>query len=152
MKTKVKVLGNNGSAIVPSKNNKEYGHIRLEQDRLVVDEETGFARPKTISALMPGTIADLRKFGWTPGQEVDGTLVIKEQTTPFNTKDPDRDLKIAGKTGVVCVKDGEKIYRKVFYSPNPDAQDVTVEHTNKEEIKQAYAELKAAEEANLNQA
>lgn len=146
MRTKVKVLGTDGNAIVVSKNNKEYGHIRLQQNRLMVDEITGFARPKPVYALMPGTVADLRLFGWAPGQDVDGCLFVKEQTEPFNEKDPDRDLKVAGETNIICMLGEKKIYRKVFYSTNPDAQDTLLEHTNTEEIKEAYEKLKAEKE------
>lgn len=145
MKTKVKVVGTNGNAISVSSNNKNYGHIRLEQTRLIVDDVTGFARPKTVTAFMPGLVSDLRKFGWAPGQEVEGTLVVREKLEPFNPEDPDHDLKIAGKTNVICKKGDDKIYRKVFYTTNPDAQDELIEHTNKEEIKAVHDAAKAEE-------
>ena len=129
-----------GSVIVRSANNPEYGHIRVEQTRMVIDD-SGFARRKRLSALIPGTIEDLKGFGWSANQEIDGKIVVKERTIPFNTNEPERDYKVAGDTGIVCCYYGEPIYRKAFYTSNMQAHDETIEHTNGEDIKAAYAEL-----------
>lgn len=137
-----------GNVVVPSKNNPEWGHIRVEQDRIVVDEK-GFGRMKKVSALIPGEIKDLRKFGWKAGQAIKGTIIFKEQLTPFNPKDPERDYKIAGATGIVCCYYGEPIYRKTFFTTNPNAEDVyskdetgqIITHTNGDDIRAAYLKL-----------
>jgi hypothetical protein len=145
MNSKVKVTADAaGNVIVTSKNNSNYGFIRVEQDRMVIDER-GFARKKRVSALIPGTVADLKGFGWKKDEEVDGKITIKEQTTPFNINDPERDYKIAGKTGIVCCLYGEPIYRKAFFTMDPRACDVTIAHDNGDAIKAAYAELSEAE-------
>jgi hypothetical protein len=144
--SKVKVTADAaGNVIVPSKKNSEYGHIRVVQDRFVHDER-GFMRRKTISALVVGLIVDLQARGWQKGQELDGKIVFHESLEPFNTKEPARDYKIAGKTGIVCCQDGQPIYRKTFYTENAGTVDVTVEHTNKEEIKEAYEKVEEKEE------
>jgi hypothetical protein len=143
--SKVKVTAKDGHVIVKSKKNEDYGHIRVEQVRMVVDDTTGFAKMKPISALIPGTIKDLKGFGWSEGDEVDGMIRIVEQMKPFNKKDPDRDLKIAGKTGIVCQKDGEPIYRKHFFTLNMNLGDTLEAHNNQEEISEAHAALKEAE-------
>jgi hypothetical protein len=141
MDSKVKVTADKaGNVIVKSQNNTEFGHIRVEQTRMVV-EENGFARRKKLSALIPGTIVDLKGFGWESEQEVEGKIIVKESTKPFNKRDPERDFKVAGKSGVVCTVDEQPIYRKHFYTLDSNAQDVLVEHDNEEEIKAAYAEL-----------
>ena len=141
MDSKVKVTADKaGNVIVKSANNTEFGHIRVEQTRMVV-EENGFARRKTLSALIPGTIADLKGFGWETNQDIEGKIVVKESLKPFNKRDPERDFKVAGKSGVVCTVDDAPIYRKHFYTLDSNAQDVLVEHDNDEEIKAAYAEL-----------
>ena len=149
MNSKVKVTADAvGNVVIPSKNNAEWGHIRVEQERIVIDER-GFARKKRVSALIPGLIHDLKSFGWKAGQELKGTIIFKEQLTPFNPRDPERDYKIAGRTGIVCCIYGEPVYRKTFYSTNPEAQDVQimdennnpVSHTNGEEIRIAYKQL-----------
>ena len=156
MDSRVKVTADKaGNVIVRSQNNADFGHIRVEQTRMVV-EENGFARKKTLSALIPGTIVDLKGFGWEAGQEVEGKIIVKESLTPFNKRDPERDFKIAGKSGVICSVNEDPIYRKHFYTLSSTSDDVLVAHDNEEEIKAAYAEqddstevLKSNEDFNL---
>lgn len=130
-----------GNVITRSQNNPDFGHIRVEQSRMLIDDN-GFARMKKLSALIPGGVQELQGFGWTAGQEVEGKIVVKERLTPFNAKDPERDYKIAGASGIVCTKGGAPIYRKHIFTFDLNAEDVTVEHDNQEEIKAAYAEEK----------
>jgi hypothetical protein len=142
MDSKVKVTADkSGNVIIISGNNAEYGHIRVEQTRMEIDDQ-GFAKRKNISALIPGTIDTLKGFGWTANQEVEGKIRIVEQLNPFNTKDPERDHKIAGKSGIVCCQDGQPIYRKHFFSFDITKADVHEAHNNDEDIKEAYAALK----------
>lgn len=137
-----------GNVIVPSKNNPDWGHIRVAQDRAMFDER-GFARYKLTNAIIPGLLKDLKKFNWKAGQELKGTIIFKESLEPFNKKEPERDYKIAGKTGIVCCYYGQPIYRKTFYNANPDARDQycydnegnIITHTNVEEIRVAYRQL-----------
>ena len=139
MNAKVKVCGDEaGNVIVRSQNNPEYGHIRVEQSRMVIDDG-GFAKRKKIYALIPGTIEDLKGFDWRVSEEVPGQIIIKESLLPFNPKDPERDFKIAGTSGVLCTQGGSPIYRKHFYSLNPNATDIFEQHDNTEEIQMAYA-------------
>ena len=135
MNSKVKVSANEkGQVVVPSENNPEYGHIRVTQDRMFIDEN-GFARKKTMSALIAGTVDVLNGFGWSANQEVEGKIIVKESLSPFNAKDPARDYKVAGKTGVVCKHDDMPIYRKCFYTLDATASDsAVIPHTNSEEI------------------
>lgn len=143
-----------GNSVVPSKNNPEWGHIRVEQDRIVIDDR-GFGRKKRVSALIPGLIVDLKSFGWKASDKIEGCVYFKEQLTPFNPKEPERDYKIAGKTGVICCIDGEPIYRKTFYNKNPDTQDVFIldeqgqpmTHNNGDAIRAAYLELNEKEKS-----
>jgi len=141
--SKVQVTSNKeGHTVVISKNNADYGHIRVVQERMVIDDNTGFAKLKPISALVPGTVKDLKGFGWKDGDLVDGKIRIVEQLTPFNKKDEDRDHKVAGKTGIVCCQDGQPIYRKHFFTFNMKLEDKLEKHTNQEEISEAHAKLK----------
>lgn len=141
-KSKVKVAGDEtGSVIVISKSNPEYGTIRVVQDRAVFDE-SGFARKKSLSALIAGRVSDLKSFGWKSNQELDGKIVIRESLTPFNAKDPDRDFKVAGKSNIVCCLDGEPIYRKTFYTENMNLQDEIIAHNNTDAIRAAFLEEK----------
>lgn len=142
MDSKVKVTADEtGAVIIISKNNPEWAHIRLEQSRIMIDE-TGFGRRKPITALLHGTTEDLKSFGWKKDQELEGRIVFKESLNPFNTKEPERDYKKAGKTGIVCCQDGQPIYRKTFYTMNNSTQDISIVHTNIEEIRAAYASEK----------
>ena len=139
MISQVKVTANEaGRVVIASENNPAYGYIRVEQERAVTDEN-GWIRVKTLTALIPGTVSDLNKLGWVAGQVVPGTIVIREQLTPFNKRNPERDIKIAGSTGIVCKVGDAPIYRNTFYHHNTDAQDVLVAHTNVNEIKETYA-------------
>lgn len=136
-----------GNVIIPSKENKEWGCIRVVQTRMTVDENS-FVRKVNLSALLPGKIEDLKAFGYEKGQIIDGKIIFKEQTKPFDKKNPDRDLKIAGETGIICMQDELKIYRKNFFTQDEKAIDVPCPHTNGEDIKAAFAKLKA-EDAKL---
>ena len=140
MNSKVKVTAEEvtGNVVVVSKNNPEWGHIRVEQSRTTIDDN-GFARKRNISALIHGTVEDLKSFKWVNGQEVTGQIIAKESLEPFNMNSPERDYKIAGKTGIVCCQDGQPIYRKTFYTLNSSAEDVLVSHNNIEDIRAAYS-------------
>lgn len=139
MNSKVKVTADEaGNVVIVSKNNPEWAHIRVEQSRIVIDDN-GFARKRVISALVHGTVEDLKSFGWTKGVELPGRIVFKESLEPFNAAQPERDYKIAGKTGIVCCQDAQPIYRKTFYTLNTSAEDVSVAHNNIEDIRAAYA-------------
>ena len=145
MDTKVLVTADEaGNVIVVSKNSPEYGHIRVEQTRMVIDD-TGFVKKRKLSALIPGTVEDLKCFGWANGELVDGKVVVKESLTPFNKKDPDRDLKIAGDTGIVCCQDGQPIYRKHLFTFDATAADQNEAHTNGEDIQAAYHSTRKAD-------
>lgn len=126
-----------GQAVVASPNSPEYGYVRVSQTRNIVDER-GWLRNKPVAALILGSVADLRS-AYSSNQELEGKIVIKESLTPFNKKSPEKDLKVAGKTGIVCMVGDKPIYRKAFYSQDADAKDVLVQHTNVEAIKAKYA-------------
>lgn len=144
MTSTVKVTANeSGQVVVPSENNPTFGYVRVEQERAVTDEN-GWIRVKTLTALVPGTVSDLKKLGWVNGQSVPGTIVVREQLMPFNKRNPERDLKVAGDTGIVCKVGDQPIYRNTFYSTNPNAQDTLIAHTNVEEIKAAYSGVSLA--------
>ncbi len=129
MNSKVKVEANkSGELISKSPNNPEWGWIRVTQNRNVLDVESGIIKSVFCSALVLGSVKDLAKLNWKDGQELEGIIIFKDSMTPFNKKDPDRDLKVAGKSGIVLTNGGQPIYRKYMYSPNPNAQDVYIPH------------------------
>lgn len=138
-----------GAVIGISSNNPEYGYIRLEHSTPIVDYN-GWVRVQKRSALLKGKLADLQIIGYTAGQELDGKIVIRESLTPFNQNNPDRDLKVAGDSGVICRMDDQPIYRQSFYVTNPNATDELLQHTNTEEIRQVQAAQKTSVQSILN--
>jgi hypothetical protein len=140
MNAKVKVVADatSGAVIVVSPNNPEYGYVRLEQVRTMVDDN-GFLRRKIVSTLLHGVVSELQESGFYAGQELPGTILIKESLTPLNKTNPERDYKIAGETGIICTKEGAPVYRKTVYSITSDAEDQLVQHDNIEELRNAYA-------------
>ena len=130
-----------GNAIRVSKNNSEYAHMRITQER--VDFSTsGWVNRKVYSALIHGKTEDLQEMGFKSGQELPGNIVVMESFEPFNSNNPERDLKIAGDTGIVCkglAEGGEvrDIYRTTKYDATGMLQSVTIPHINGDEIREA---------------
>lgn len=125
-----------GNVINVSKNNPDYGYVRVESLSTQINAE-GWLRAVKRSALIKGLVKDLVSAGFTAGQALPGKIVIKESLQPFNSNDPERDLKIAGDTGIVCRMDDQPIYRQSFYTSDVSAQDELIMHTNSEEIRNA---------------
>jgi len=139
MNSKVFVMADEtGSVINVSENNSDYGYVRVQQTRTMIDDN-GFIRRKSISALMPGLFEDLKEMNLYANQALNGKIVIEESLSPFNKKNPERDLKIAGETGILCTLGGLPIYRRTKFTFNESAVDVTVDHDNVDELRSAYA-------------
>jgi hypothetical protein len=141
--TKVTVTSDaNGNIIGVSENNPDYGYVRVEQSVTQYSDQ-GWLRISKRSALIKGLVQDLQTVGFTAGQELSGKIVVKESLTPFNLNNPERDLKIAGDTGVVCRVDDQPIFRQTFYTTDPNSVDELITHTNSEEIRDVQAALKS---------
>lgn len=125
-----------GCVIRVSQSNPEYGFIRLQQQR-VQFTSGGWVKSTNVSTLLHGKVEDLESLNFQANQEIAGKIVIKEQTEPFNPNNPDRDLKYAGDTGVICCAYGEPIYRKTFFTTNTEEGDVLIAHTNSDAIREA---------------
>lgn len=146
MKKVVVTANAEGKVVIVSENNPEFGFIRVTQNREIFDEATGFMKVKEVGALVLGSVRDLESLGWKKGQELDGKIIIKEQLVPFNNKNAERDYKIAGETEIVCCVDGQPIYARKVYTANTKTEDVLVKHNNVDEIREAFAALKAKEQ------
>lgn len=129
--------------VVNVSENPEFGWIRVEQVKTMVDDN-GFLKRKSISAIVPGPLADLQASGFFAGQLLDGKIVIQESLEPFNKKTPERDLKIAGETGIVCSLNGQPIYRKTMWTLDNSAQDTLVKHDNVEQLRSAYSQANSS--------
>jgi len=132
----------NGNVIGVSPNNPEYGWIRVEQNARVISDR-GWLRNSKRSALIKGKVEDLVASNYKEGEEITGKIIVIESHDPFNPENPDRDIKLSGDTGVICRVDDQPIYRQTFFTPNVNAQDELIMHTNTEEIKEVQSAQRA---------
>jgi len=133
--SKVKVAADkNGNIVGVSQNNPEYGWIRVEQIATQINDQ-GWLRHAKRSALIKGKVEDLIACGYKEGSEIQGKIIVVESFEPFNPNNPDRDLKIAGDTGIICRVDDQPIYRQTFFTQNLNAVDELIMHDNSEEIR-----------------
>ena len=143
MQGQVKILADDmGNVIRQSSNNAEYGHVRLQQQR-VTFSNTSWVRNSNVTALIHGKVEDLQALNLNANDSLPGKIIIKESLEPFSNNDPDRDLKYAGETGIICCVDGQPIYRKTFFVPDVNAQDVLVAHDNGDAIREANGQSTA---------
>lgn len=123
----------NGGVITVSQNNPEYGWVTLRQDQILINN--GWVQNKSLSTIVMGRVADLEAMNLAEGEVLDGQIIVREQTEPFTSAD--RDVKVAGATGIVCSVGGNPIYRKTFYTLDTNQKSVFVQHDNAEEIRAA---------------
>lgn len=145
---KVRVTADTDGNVVNVSKNPEFGYIRVEQRATVVNAD-GWLRISKRSCLIPGKLDDLVEAGFTSGQELPGRIVVKESFDPFNTVNPDRDIKVAGETGIICRVDDQPIYRQTFYTTDPNAQDELIAHNNTDEIRDALEAKRQIEKLTL---
>ena len=126
-----------GNVIRQSSKNPEFGYIRLTQSRSMIGSNN-FVNVKNLSTLIHGKLEELGQTGLQHTKEINGKIYVIEQVTPFNEENPDRDLKYAGDTGIICAtQDGEPIYRKTFYSEDVNVSDTLIAHANGDAIREA---------------
>jgi hypothetical protein len=142
---KVKITADkNGNIITISENNPEYGWIFVEQT--VSQFENGWMKNVVRKARINGKKNELVEAKFTKGQELLGKIVVLESLVPFNNEEPDRDLKVAGKTGVICRYDDQPIYRQSYYTTNLNSYDELINHTNRDEIREVMLAQKMLSE------
>jgi len=93
MDSKVYVVGDptTKAVVEQSKNNPDYGYVKVVQSRSMVGAD-GFYRKMEVPALIHGFTSDLVHAGYYAGQELPGRVVIKESLTPFNVADKVADV------------------------------------------------------------
>lgn len=123
-----------GNVIGVSENNPEYGYVKVQQLAMQINDQ-GWLRQVLRTALIKGKVEDLLKCDFKADQVIPGKIIVRESLTPFNEENPDRDLKVAGSTGVVCRVNDQPIYRQSFYTQNMNSVDELIMHTNTDEIK-----------------
>ena len=150
-KNPVVVMGNeNGSVITVNENNPEQGSIWLSQSVFEMDHLTGFVNKRTRNAWLQGSIKNvLADLNYTVGEQLPGNIVRFESFEPFskNPEYAERDIKVAGDTGIICKQEGKAIYSIARYVMDEAVEDTLISHDNSEEIKAAIAAKKNAAEA-----
>mgnify|MGYP003136778477 CR=1 FL=1 len=137
MQNSVNIIADDmGNVIRQSSSNSEYGYVRLGQKRVTFGVN-GWVKSSNVSTLIHGKLEDLQEMGFKANESLSGKIIIRESLEPFSNNDPDRDYKYAGDTGIICCVDGQPIYRKTFFVPNVDAEDVLIAHTNGADIREA---------------
>ena len=140
MNTKVIVTADDLGNVINSSLNDQIGYISIQQNTNSIS--SNWIKQQKRSCLIFGKIEDLQKFDFKAGQELDGKIIVEESFVPFNSNNSERELKIAGDTGVVCRVDDQPIYRRTRYTTNPDEQDVLIQHNNSEEIRESVNAMK----------
>jgi hypothetical protein len=137
MQNQVEVLADDmGNVVRLSKNNPEYSFIRLGYKSVSIGKG-GWLRERNLTTLIMGTTENLTSYAKNLGKTLPGKIIAIESLEPFNNTNPDRDLKYAGDTGIICCQDGQPIYRKTEYTYDVEAQDILIEHTNGDAIRAA---------------
>ena len=144
MTTKVKVTADElGNVITPTAN-PEIGFIKLEQKSNIINGNWVKNQKKT--CLIFGKFEELQDFGFKKDDELDGNIIIEESFIPFNENNAEKEMKMAGSTGIPCLVDGQPIYRRTRYTTNLSETDILIQHNNVAEIKEA---IEANKELNL---
>jgi hypothetical protein len=141
-KNKVNIMPDeHGNKIRVSSNNPEFGYIRLQQNTTTIGANN-WLKAQNRSTLVHGKVEEL-EASFSGIDHLPGQLIIREQITAFDNNNPDRDLKMAGETGIICkavdTETGEvmPIYRKTFFDPTMKMTDTLVPHINSDEIREA---------------
>jgi hypothetical protein len=141
-KNKVNIMPDeHGNKIRVSTNNPEFGYIRLTQETQTIGANN-WLKKQSRSTLVHGKVEELEQ-SFSGMDHLNGQLIIREQITAFDNNNPDRDLKMAGETGVICKavdkETGEivPIYRKTFFDPTMQMEDTLMPHVNSDEIREA---------------
>jgi len=147
---KVTVIGDPQGNVINISENPEYGFIRLKQESVNI-ARGGWLKIEKRHALLHGKVDDLIKINYSIGQQLPGKIVVKESLVPFNDKNPDRDLKVAGKTGIILRVDDQPIYRQTFYTLDETERDELIQHDTecRNEIKDVLAAQRLVEDMKI---
>jgi len=135
MQNKVQIIPDELGNVIRMSNNPEFGYVRLSQNSHKITN--GFVKKIPLTTLLHGELESLRAMDIQNKTEITGKIIVKEQLTPFSADDSDRDYKLAGKTGIICCVHGEPIYRKTFFTEDVTAENVLLDHTNGDAIREA---------------
>jgi len=125
-----------GAVITVSKNNSQYGTIRLDSEN--VSLEGKFMNKSKRTAFIRGKVEDLQSLGYKAGQTLGGKIMKKESFSPFYEG---QRPKINPSNGEIILTNGEETFLDYTYTSDANALDIWVGSTNKvEEVVNALAE------------
>jgi len=135
MKNSVRVTADQYGNVIRQTSNPDYGFIVLEQ-QVVTIRDNGFVDdPRTFKALISGKISNLKFLDYYEGKELPGNIIVVESTKPFNTKNPNKHLKINPKTGEILKdKNNQAIYRDTIWDSTGCKDNVLIPHVRSEYI------------------
>ena len=141
MNNLVTVRKSENGATVRVSNNPEYGYVVLEQ--IASELKGGWISDKTLTTIIQGKTSVLESMDLS--KPLIGKIVVLESLKPFNDKQPERDLKYAGDTGIVCMDGDNPIYRKTEFTYDTNAHSAFIKHTNGADIRNANSGNQAVE-------
>lgn len=122
-----------GNTIGVFKMHPEYGYVRIRQ-KLPVINKNGWLRMSIRYGFIKGLVEDLKEANLYAGKIIPGKIIVKESLEPFSEENPEKHLKIAGSSGIVCTINDQPIYRDTIYTTDEEARDVYIDHDNSDQI------------------
>ena len=116
-----------GLVITPSKKNTDWGTVRLDQEKVVINN--GLMVKQRRTAFLRGEIAVLEEQGFTEDSADSkqiGTIIRKESFKPFFE---DQEPKMNPETEELVLKDGKPVYLEFEFTKDLDRKDVWLEET-----------------------
>jgi hypothetical protein len=123
-KVRVTAHPKTGAVVTPSKNNAEYGTIRVEESGLRISN--GFANMKRRPAFIRGKVSDLS--GLKAGDELPGKIIAKESFEPWYEGQTPKMNPTTEKAHLV---DGQKVFLQYEYTEDLTAQDSLIKASAK---------------------
>lgn len=141
---KIRVTADELGNVITQSLNPEIGYVRIEQHINTIGLNN-WVKNERRSALIFGKIEDLKNLNFKKDQLLDGKIIVEESLQPFTSSLAEREMKMAGSTGIVCRVDDQPIYRRTRYTMDVNEQDTLIQHTNTDEIRDALASMKAVD-------
>jgi hypothetical protein len=152
-----------GALVTPYAGNADFGYIMLAQTKSTFSN--GWLREQTNRTIIKGSVESLENFvNGTPDLELPGNLVVKEfveGNVPEAIAKAHFDenlsyeeqiegyIKRAGSEGPALMVGDKRILRFTIWDMTGEENDVTIQHSNSDEVKAYNATKETAEKADL---
>lgn len=107
-----------GLVITPSKNNPEWGTVRVSSEELIMNN--GIINSNTRSAFVRGEIVNLQKMFTRAGQVLSGKIIRKTSNTPFYEG---QSPVMNPKTSEVVLRNGVEFFQDYEFTQDLSATD-----------------------------